>query len=149
MTDAQKRRLTRRIRRIERRLAWNRKIQAAWAHWSEERYRPIRAFINEIVADDPDISDDALVEALIEKVDELLEFQGLAEAISDLGIRLVAALAVAFVRHAPEWLAKRAEQMEARLKELRDQLDRSHTPKGELADTILLDLGFSPEFIAG
>lgn len=153
MTPAQQTRIRRRIHRLEQRLAWNRRLRKIWDLWQAQKHRAALAFLREIIADDPDISDEELIEQLAQRLDELLEFEGIRETISDIGIRAFAALAVNVLRRTPAWLDQRAETITARIERLKQMLAQAGEDRelefgvGDPDARLLAELGFDPEFL--
>jgi hypothetical protein len=153
MTNA---RIEMRIARLERRVARLERSLALLDRWDEGKHRPLRAFLAEILDDDPDATDDEIVEALAEKADELARFQGIRELIADLGIRLAARIALWAHQNRRRLLAQRAERLRERINELRRKPDDARdddpvsfggTDSSEDPEAMLAELGMSPEMI--
>ena len=111
MTDRRRKRIARRIARLQRRLQ---RIEK----WDEERHgRPIRKMVRELEDEDPDITDAEIVEALSDRVDELADLPGIWESIADLGTKGFFWIAVTVVRNRVEVLERRIERNHKRLAE--------------------------------
>lgn len=145
-------RLEMRIRRLQRRMARVQRWLDRMKTWDESKHHPIRAFLAEILHEDPDVTDEEIAEALVERVDEMMRFKGIMEIISDIGIRSFANIAVRVIRHRQELMTKRIETLQARISELQGQLEgpRAHARRALEDDTkkIFDDLGMDPQFVA-
>ena len=133
------------IRRLERRAARIRRRLANLEKWNERGHDPVRRVLVVLLKEDPEATDDELVDALVDKVDDLMRFKGaVAEVISDVGIHVFARVAVWVVRNRKEIMTRRVAWIEQQIEALKAQL-KDLGPKGatrddELAD-IFLDLG--------
>jgi len=142
------RRLAMRINRLEQRANNIRRRLENLHKWDESRHRPIRALLRELIAEDNDISDEELVEALAARADDLLAFNGIAETISDIGIRMFAAIAVWTIRSRENFMKARLERIKVRVTALRERLAKN-TPQGGFGATAkdLAEFGIDPEFL--
>ena len=143
------RRLAMRINRLEQRASNIRRRLDNLHKWDEGQHRPIRALLRELIAEDEDISDEELVEAVAARADDLLAFNGIAETISDIGIRVFAAIAVWTIRNREKFMRARLERIERRVAELRKRL-ADNKPQGGFGATsedVLAELGIDPEFL--
>ncbi len=143
------RRLAMRINRLEQRANNIRRRLDNLHKWDEGQHRPIRALLRELIAEDEDISDEELVEALAARADDLLGFNGIAETISDIGIRVFAAIAVWTIRNREKFMRARLERIERRVAELRKRLadDKPQGGFGATAEDVLAELGIDAEFV--
>lgn len=139
------RRLKMRIHRLSTRAA---RIRARLAHlgrWDEGRHGPARTLLHELIDEDDDLSDEELIDGLVERLDDLLAFSGIVETISDIGIRAFATVAVWILRNREAWMRGRLERIDARIAELRGRLDPL-TPRG-LGDDVIAELGIDRRYV--
>jgi hypothetical protein len=146
----QTKRIEMRIRRLKRRAVRIERWLAEMGRWDAGKHRPFRAFVLEILDEDPDATDEEIIEALIEKADELTRFSGPAELISDVGIRLAARLVVFVYKNRETLLRRRLEQVRGTITRLQAELERTG-PRGALGGDdeldIFRDLGMDDAFI--
>lgn len=152
-------RLEMRILRLQRRVARLERGLALMERWDESKYRPLRPFILEILDEDPDATDEEIVEALVEKVDQLLRFEGLAEIITDIGIRVAAEVGLWVYQNKKRLITQRIKRLQRRIAQLRKERTRqaSRAPRAAAARqravvddrAILLELGLSEAFLEG
>jgi hypothetical protein len=111
-----------RIHRLERRVARLARALEAIKRWDERKHHPLRAFILEILDEDPTATDEEIADALVEKADELMRFAGIAELVTDLGLRLVANVGL-WVHHNRERLiTQRINRLRKRIAALQKEL---------------------------
>ncbi len=146
----QTKRIEMRIRRLKRRTARIERWLGQMSRWDAGKHRPFRAFILEILDEDPDATDDEIIEALIEKVDDLMRFSGPAELISDVGIHIAARLVVLIYKNREVLLRRRLERIRGSIARLEAELERKG-PRGAFGDDdelgIFRDLGMDDAFL--
>jgi hypothetical protein len=118
-----------RIRRLERRVARLERGLELLKHWDARKYQPLRPFITEILDEDSDATDEEIVDALVEKVDELLKFEGLVELITDVGIRLVAEVGLWVHQNRERLLTQRLARLRKRIAQLEKALPKKAAKK--------------------
>jgi hypothetical protein len=108
-------RLRRRVARLERGLE-------LLERWDEKKYQPLQAVIAELLAKDPDATDKEIVDALVERADELARFEGLRELITDVTIRLAAQVGLWVHRNRKRVIEGRLERLRERIAGLEKEL---------------------------
>ncbi len=162
MTDT---RVEMRIVRLRRRVARLERGLALLERWDENKYRPLRAFILEILDEDPDATDEEIVDALVEKADELARFQGLRELITDASIRVAAEVGLWAHRNRKRLIEGRLARLRKRIAALeksqakprprpgraraalrQDARAAQEVPSGPTEQAMFAQLGMSEEF---
>jgi hypothetical protein len=147
-----------RIHRLKRRVARLERGLELMKRWDERNYRLLRPFILEILDEDPDATDEEIVDALVEKIDQLLCFQGIAEIITDIGIRVAGEVGLWVHQNKERLITQRTKRLRKRIAQLEKQLAkrtgkpaRARGTMGErtLQDThaIFVALGMSEAFL--
>jgi len=119
MTDTSVEMRLERLRRREARLERGLELLAGW---DEKKYRPLKTFILEILAKNPKATDKEIVDALVDRADELAKLDGLRELITDVTIRVAARVGMWAHMNRKRLVEQRLERLRRRIATLEQEL---------------------------